>query len=184
MEITVSPELEAIISKARDEAMRTGHYGLGVDHLVLGALRHSDNRFCKALGALGISMEELKEHIDAQVFRPSPVPFNDGGRIGLAHSALSALNLSIYEALKEGSSQPGPEHLLIAASRCGKCAFQDFLSSRGITTAMLEDAVAGKNVPQKARKAPLPDADDIARALEAELRRVMASGAYKSGMAS
>lgn len=184
MEITVSADLEAIIAKARDEAMRTGHYGLTVDHLVLGALRHADNKFCKALKALGVSLVELKNHIDSQVFRPKPVPFNEGGRIGFAHSAVSALNLSIYEALKEESSQPGPEHLLIAASRCGKNAFRDFLDSRGITTAKIADAVAGKAVPQKTKKAPLPDAHDIADALEAELRRVMASGSFKSGIAS
>lgn len=184
MEITVSPDLELIIAKARDEAMRTGHYGLTVDHLVLGALRHSDNKFCRALKSLGISLGELKEHIDAQVFRPNPVPYNEGGRIGFAHSAVSALNLSIYEALKTESSQPGPEHLLIAASRCERNAFRDFLDARGITTAMLADAVAGKPAAQKPRKAPLPKAEDIADALEAELRRVMASGTFKSGIVS
>lgn len=184
MEITVSPDLEAIIARARDEAMRTGHYGLTVDHLVLGALRHSGNRLCEALESLGVSMSELKDYIDRQVFRPAPVPFNDSGRIGFAHSAVSALNLSIYEALKEGSSQPGPEHLLIAASRCGRSAFKDFLDSRSITTAGIEEAVAGKTAPKKPQKAPLPSADDIADALEAELRRVMASGTFKSGIAS
>lgn len=182
MEITVSPDLEAIIAKARDEAMRTGHYGLTVDHLVLGAMRHSDNKFCRTLKSLGINMEELKEYIDFQVSRPTSVPYNEGSRIGFAHSAVSALNLSIYEALKEGSSQPGPEHLLIAASRCGKNAFRDFLDSHGITTATLTDAVAGKI--EKPRKAPMPKAEDIADALEAELRRVMASGTFKSGITS
>ena len=182
MEITVSPDLEAIIAKARDEAMRTGHYGLTVDHLVLGALRHSDNKFCRTLKSLGISTEELKGYIDFQVSRPTSVPYNEGGRIGFAHSAVSALNLSIYEALREGSSQPGPEHLLIAASRCGKNAFRDFLDSHGISTSMITDAVAGKI--GKPRKAPMPKAEDIADALEAELRRVMASGTFKSGIAS
>jgi len=43
MEIRISDELNDIIRYARDEAMRTGSYGIGPDHLFLGVLRHGDN---------------------------------------------------------------------------------------------------------------------------------------------
>lgn len=185
MEISVSPELAAIIGYARDEAMRTGHFGLGVDHLVLGALRHDANSFCSILRRLGVDTAELKRYIDSQVFRPQGIPYGEENRIGLAHSALSALNLSVYEALRAECQQPGAEHLLIAASRCEKNAFRDFLDSKGIDTAAIRDAVAGKAAPARPRKAPMPSAEDIADALEAELRRVMASGSkVKSGIYS
>ena len=43
MEIRISDELNDIIRYAKDEAMRTGSYGIGPDHLFLGVLRHGDN---------------------------------------------------------------------------------------------------------------------------------------------
>ena len=39
MEMRISDELNLIVRYAREEAMRTGSYGIGVDHLVLGILR-------------------------------------------------------------------------------------------------------------------------------------------------
>ena len=38
MEIKVSDELNGIINYSRDEAMRTGSYGIGPDHLFLGII--------------------------------------------------------------------------------------------------------------------------------------------------
>lgn len=176
MEISVSPLLETILGYARDEAVRTGHFGLTVDHLALGALRHGDNEFCTILKSLGIDLDELKGHIDSQVFRPQPISWADSGRVGFARSAVNALNLSVYEALKEDCHQPGPAHLLIGASRCERNAFKDFLDSKGIGTAELAAARAGKLQRPLPKKSNLPDAKDIADALEAELRRVMAEG--------
>ena len=43
MEIRISEELNSIINYAREEAMRTGSYGIGPDHLFLGIIRHGDN---------------------------------------------------------------------------------------------------------------------------------------------
>ena len=38
MEIKVTEELNRIINYAREEAMRTGSYGIGPDHLMLGLI--------------------------------------------------------------------------------------------------------------------------------------------------
>ena len=50
MEIKVSDELNGIINYSRDEAMRTGSYGIGPDHLFLGIIRHEDNNAFRAMG--------------------------------------------------------------------------------------------------------------------------------------
>ena len=42
MEIKISRELNIIINFARDEAMRTGSYGISPDHLLLGIIRHRE----------------------------------------------------------------------------------------------------------------------------------------------
>ena len=49
MEIKVSEELNFIIRYAGDEAMRTGYYAIGHDHLFLGIIRHGDNDACRVL---------------------------------------------------------------------------------------------------------------------------------------
>lgn len=43
MQVTLSEEINSIVSYARDEAMRTGSYVIETDHLLLGLLRHADN---------------------------------------------------------------------------------------------------------------------------------------------
>ena len=61
MEIKISDQLNGIIKYAREEAMRTGSYGIGPDHLFLGLIRHEDNTAFRALRDLGLDPEELKQ---------------------------------------------------------------------------------------------------------------------------
>ena len=43
MQLQVSDELNLVIKYAREEAMRTGSYGIGPDHLFLGLIRQEEN---------------------------------------------------------------------------------------------------------------------------------------------
>ena len=52
MGISISDELNAIINYSRDEAMRTGSYGIAPDHLFLGIIRHGENTAADALRGL------------------------------------------------------------------------------------------------------------------------------------
>ena len=72
MEMKISDELNLIVRYAREEAMRTGSYGIGTDHLVLGILRHADNNACRALRGLGADPEEMKQFIDVHIFISMP----------------------------------------------------------------------------------------------------------------
>ena len=49
MQLQVSDDLNLVIKYAREEAMRTGSYGIGPDHLFLGLIRHEDNSAFKIL---------------------------------------------------------------------------------------------------------------------------------------
>ena len=68
MEISISDELNAIINYSRDEAMRTGSYGIAPDHLFLGIIRHAENNESK----LGI-----KSEFDERLF--TALLFSEGG---------------------------------------------------------------------------------------------------------
>ena len=54
MALQVSDELSKIVSYAREEAMRTGSYGIGPDHLFLGLIRHEENTAFHTVQSLGV----------------------------------------------------------------------------------------------------------------------------------
>ena len=66
MQIQISDQLNGIIKYAREEAMRTGSYGIGPDHLFLGIIRHEDNNAFQVLQGLGVEPAELKTFIDGR----------------------------------------------------------------------------------------------------------------------
>ena len=67
MQLQVSEELNGIIKYSREEAMRTGSYGIGPDHLLLGIIRHEENAAFKAIQALGVEPSNLKAYIDSRI---------------------------------------------------------------------------------------------------------------------
>lgn len=173
MEITVSPELETVLGFSRDEAMRTGHYGIGADHLMLGILRHTDNEACRTLQSLGVDLKAMKRRIDDAIFREQAIPYSDEDRIGFARSAHSALNLTVYESLKCAQTSAGPEHLLLAISQSAGTAARSILDSLGINREVLAGKMRGMGLLKPIPDPVFPKAEEIAKALEEELRRVI-----------
>ena len=62
MQIQISDQLNGIIQYAREEAMRTGSYGIGPDHLFLGMMRQADNEACKVLVGLGVAIHTVNAY--------------------------------------------------------------------------------------------------------------------------
>ena len=75
MEIRISDQLNSIINYAREEAMRTGSYGIAPDHLLLAILRHRENSAADALLGVGTDLEELKQFIDSHIFTNEHIPY-------------------------------------------------------------------------------------------------------------
>ena len=175
MDIRFSPELARVAEYARGEAMRTGHYGISVSHLMLGILRDAGSEACSAIRAAGLDPAEFKSHIDSRIFRERPVPWSDLDRVGIGASAQSALNMAVYEALKEGASEVTPLHLLAAICHTEGNPCAEFLASKGVGAAELRGRApspAPAKEPQGTKR-NLPSASDIADAIEAEIRRTM-----------
>ena len=59
MQLQVSDNLNLVIKYAREEAMRTGSYGIGPDHLFLGIIRQEDNEAFRILQTLGVEPADL-----------------------------------------------------------------------------------------------------------------------------
>lgn len=180
MELKVSRELSTILSYAKDEAMRTGHYGIGADHLVLGAIRHGNNEICSAIKALGADTAELKALIDKAIFKEQGIAWGDADGIGLTKKAHGILAMARMETLRFGQDCTGPAHLLLALCRVEDSVSAGYFTTHGIgydtVRAWLEAGgclTSGKdNIRLKA--------EDIADALEAEIRRASAAGILKS----
>ena len=132
MEISISDELNSIINYSREEAMRTGSYGIAPDHLFLGMLRHKENSATDALIGTGADVEELKQFIDSRVFTNEHIPYSDIDKISFSRGAQNVLSFTILEATKLKSRQASSQHLLLALMRAKGSYGCTYLNDLGI----------------------------------------------------
>lgn len=133
MEIKVSEHIRLVLVYARDEAMRTGWYGISIDHLMLGLIRHRDNEACRCLHDFGIDIDALKESIDSDIFLSEQIPFNKMEQVVMTKTARAVMNIAAFEALKSGAEEVKPIHLLTAICRTKNTFSRDLLDIMGIT---------------------------------------------------
>lgn len=133
MEISISNELNYIISYSREEAMRTGSYGIAPDHLFLGILRHKENAATDTLRGLGTDMAEFKQFIDSKIFTNEIIPFDELENITFTRGTQNILSFAILEATKLTSPQVASQHLLLALCRAGYSFGSKYLTDTGIT---------------------------------------------------
>lgn len=132
MEIGISNELNSIINYSREEAMRTGSYGIAPDHLFLGMLRHRENSATDALKGTGADVEEMKQFIDSRVFTNEHIPYSDIDKVSFSRGSQNVLSFTILEATKLKSSQASSTHLLLALMRASGSYGCTYLNDLGI----------------------------------------------------
>ena len=137
MEISISDELNSIINYSREEAMRTGSYGIAPDHLFLGILRHRENSATDALIGTGADVEELKQFIDSRIFTNEHIPYSDIDKVTFSRGTQNVLSFTILEATKLRSRQAAPQHLLLALMRANGSYGCSYLNDMGIDYGML-----------------------------------------------
>jgi hypothetical protein len=101
----------AVVVGAQDEARQAGNVTIGVAHLVLGLVADPDSTSARAIGAQGISLDDVRRTATATLAAraeqvPDMVPFD-------AH-ARRVLELSFREALRLDSDRVGTGHVLLA----------------------------------------------------------------------
>ena len=92
MQLKVTEDLNLVIKYAREEAMRTGSYGIGPDHLFLGIIRHEENPAFKALQDLAIEPADLKTFIDQRIFTNETIPYEQIDNISFSRQAQNVLS--------------------------------------------------------------------------------------------
>ncbi|MBO4843696.1 MAG: hypothetical protein J5490_03820 [Bacteroidales bacterium] len=157
MEMHVSDELNRILNYAREEAMRTGAYEIGTDHLMLGLLRAGDNSACSALTALGVDLADFKLFVESQIFRRESVPYSEESKLIFSREARNTLNMSLLEASSCGDFQARAQHLLLAITRTAGTVCKTYLDIEGIDresiAAYLKDIAPQQKKPESA---PVP----------------------------
>lgn len=154
MEIRISGELNDIIRYAKDEAMRTGSYGIGPDHLFLGVLRHGDNAAFRTVTGLGIDADNFKRFIDSHIFTNEPIPFAESDKISFTRYAQNVLSITVLEASKQGVTEANSLHLLLALCRTTENYGQAYLRQHGVDygrllSYMRDEGMLGKDPEQE-----------------------------------
>lgn len=169
----ISDELNDIVKYAREEAMRTGSYGIGVDHLMLGVLRHSENNACTALSGLGLDLGDMKSFIDVHIFRQGSIPYSDIDQVVFSRAAQSILNLAILEATRLRNAETDGIHLVLAISRSTENYSSAYLRDKGINYTVLLTFVQDTGLAQQQQEAPDPEeAAQFAEAVNAAVEQV------------
>ncbi len=141
-----SRELNTILAYAIDEAMRTGHKAVGVDHLTLALLRHADNEACKILSGMGVNLQELKSTLDEALIMDEIVNFSERDKIRPTKSTSATLQAAVYEGLKYGSTETESRHLILALSRNANCKSSEFLNARHLGYEKIKDYMREKSM--------------------------------------
>ena len=160
MEIKISDELNSIIRYAREEAMRTGSYGIGPDHLFLGIIRDGENNACKAMQGLGVDMGTFKMFVESHLFSNDSIPYAEIDKITFTRYAQNVLSITVMEASKMRSPEASSQHLLLALCRTTENYGQAFLRQHGVDYGRLLAFMRDEGMlsrPQPNPETPGPD---------------------------
>lgn len=131
----ISEEFDQIVGFAREEAMRTGSYSIGPDHLFLGLLRHGSNDAVRAMKGCGLDTCACKKDLDSRIFHEHSIPMGHEEQVRLDRDGSSTVSLAIAEAMKDGAAEAGAIHLLKAISKQERCWSGELLRKAGLSFA-------------------------------------------------
>ena len=113
---------------AQEEARLLNHSFIGTEHILLGLIHEGDGLAAKALEALHISLEAVRERVEETIGPAGSAPT---GSPPFTPRAKKVLELSLREALQLGHNYIGTEHMLLGLIREGEgVAAQDSAEPR------------------------------------------------------
>jgi len=103
-----------VIVLAQEEARMLDHGWIGTEHILLGLIREGDGHAAKALDSLGISLDAVRQQVEAFIGRGQQAP---SGPVPFTPRAKKVLELSLRESLQLGHGYIGTEHILLGLIR-------------------------------------------------------------------
>ncbi len=120
-----------VVVLAQEEAKLLNHNYIGTEHLLLGLIHEGEGVAAKALEALGINLDAVREQVQEIIGQGQQAPT---GHIPFTPRAKKVLELSLREALQLGHSYIGTEHLLLGLIREGEGVAAQVLTKLGADT--------------------------------------------------
>jgi ATP-dependent Clp protease ATP-binding subunit ClpA len=117
-----------VVVLAQEEARLLNHNYIGTEHLLLGLIREAEGIAAKALESMGISLEAVRQHVEAIIGRGQQAP---SGHIPFTPRAKKVLELSLSEAHRLGHNYIGTEHILLGLIREGEGVAAQVLARLG-----------------------------------------------------
>jgi hypothetical protein len=106
-----------VLVLAQQEARMLNHNYVGTEHILLGLVHEGEGIAGRALAALGISLEAVRQQVEAIIGQGQQAP---AGHIPFTPRAKRVLELSLREALQLGHNYIGTEHVLLGLIREGE----------------------------------------------------------------
>ncbi len=117
-----------VLVLAQEEARLLNHSFIGTEHILLGLIHEGEGLAAKALEALGISLEAVREEVEKTIGPAGSAPT---GSPPFTPRAKKVLELSLREALQLGHNYIGTEHMLLGLVREGEGVAAQVLQSLG-----------------------------------------------------
>ncbi len=157
----LTEEIRTILLYSRDEAMRTGCYGIAPEHLLLGLLRHGHNGAMDVLRKFGLDPARIKEDMDAHVFHEHAIPYEEQENVNYTRSSLNITNLTIMEAIRSGQDVSSV-HLLAAICDSPGEFCSEYLHKAGLNLQVLRTMI-DKSSGETGKKSSLPSTEVLNR---------------------
>jgi ATP-dependent Clp protease ATP-binding subunit ClpC len=150
-----------VVVLAQDEARRLRHGSIGTEHLLLGLVREEEGLAARALAALGVTADEVREQV-SRIVGLGDASTAAAGQIPFTPRAKKVLELALRESLTLGHNFIGTEHVLLALGRENGGVASQILWDLGVGAENIRAAVlallAGEPVPEQERRGPKPSA--------------------------
>lgn len=117
-----------VLVLAQEEGRLVDHSLIGTEHILLGLIKEGGGAAAKALGALGISNEAVRQKVEETTAMVGTPP---SGSPPFTPQAKRAVELSMQEAMQLGHSYTGTEDLLLGLVREGENVAATILVSLG-----------------------------------------------------
>src|SRR5208282_4436406 len=127
-----------VVVLAQEEARMLDHNYVGTEHILLGLIHEGEGVAAKALTALGIRLNAMRQAVEEIIGHGQHSP---SGHIPFTPRAKKVLELSLREALQLGHNYIGTEHMLLGLVREGEGVAAQVLVSLGADLARVRQQV-------------------------------------------
>jgi prophage maintenance system killer protein len=127
-----------VIIAAQDEARALHHNYIGTEHILLGLVNDGDGMGSRALDALGISLDAVRQQVLEIIGEGKQAP---AAHIPFTPRSKKALDLALREAMQLDHLHIGTEHILLGLVKEGDGVAFQVLTRLGADHARIRDQV-------------------------------------------